>query len=694
MIHDSAAPERTTDPRSDATLDGMTIEQISVHTIRTLAIDAVQAAESGHPGAPMALAPIAYLLSRQMRYNPANPDWPDRDRFVLSAGHASMLVYAMLHLSGYDVDLDEIRNFRQWGSRTPGHPEHGITPGVETTTGPLGQGLMTAVGMALAEAHLAAELNRPEGTVVDHRTYVIASDGDMMEGASHEAGSIAGHLGLGKLIVYYDDNRITIDGATSLAYSDDTAKRFEAYGWHVQDLGEASEDLPALAAALDAARAERMRPSLLLVRSRIGYGSPSKENDSSAHGAPLGEEEVRKTKRAYGWPEDAKFLVPDRVRTHMGEAVERGARLEAEWADRLSAWRDAHPGLADRFELALAGRLPDRWDADLPSYGSGAKPVATRSVSGAAINAIAGRVPWLLGGSADLAGSNCTRIESSGDVARGAWGNRNIHWGIREHVMCAASNGLALHGGLRPFAATFLVFTDYGRPAIRLAALMGQPVVYVMTHDSVGLGEDGPTHQPIEHLASLRAIPGLTVIRPADANETVEAWRVAMERTGGPTLLALTRQKLPVLDRSEPDVSAAGVARGAYVLAGAGESEPDAILIATGSEVCLALEAREILGSRGVRARVVSMPSWELFREQDAAYRESVLPATVLARVSVEAGCTQGWREWIGDRGVALGIDEFGASAPAEELFRRFGLTAEAVALAAGSLAGTPDAGD
>jgi transketolase len=693
MTQDAATPDRATGARPDATLDGMTIEQLSIHTIRTLAMDAVQAAESGHPGAPMALAPIAYLLSRQMRYNPANPAWPDRDRLVLSAGHASMLLYGMLHLSGYDLDLDQIRHFRQWGSRTPGHPEHGVTPGVETTTGPLGQGLMTAVGMALAEAHLAAELNRPEGTVVDHFTYVIASDGDMMEGASHEAGSLAGHLGLGKLVVYYDDNRITIDGATSLAFSDDTAKRFEAYGWHVQDLGEASEDLPALAEALEAARADRERPSLLLVRSRIGYGSPAKENDSAAHGAPLGAEEVRRTKRAYGWPDDVTFLVPERVRVHMGEAAERGARLESEWKDRLASWRRAHPGLAERFDTALAGRLPTGWDADLPGYGSEAKPVATRSVSGAAINAIASRVPWLLGGSADLAGSNNTRIESSGDIARGAWGNRNVHWGVREHLMCAASNGLVLHGGLRPYAATFLVFTDYARPAIRLAALMGQPVVYVMTHDSIGLGEDGPTHQPVEHLASLRAIPGLTVIRPADAGETVEAWRVAMERTSGPTLLALTRQKLPVLDRTGSLASVDGVARGAYVLAGGEDARPDAILIATGSEVHVALEARRSLAAAGVRVRVVSMPSWELFREQDPAYRESVLPAAVRARVSIEAGCTQGWREWIGDRGVAIGIDSFGASAPAEELFRRFGFTADAVVEAASALAARPGAG-
>ncbi|MFO7586645.1 MAG: transketolase [Gemmatimonadota bacterium] len=671
----------------------MTIEQLSIHTIRTLAMDAVQAAESGHPGTPMALAPIAYLLSRQMRYNPANPDWPDRDRFVLSAGHASMLLYAMLHLSGYELDLKAIRRFRQWESRTPGHPEHGVTPGVETTTGPLGQGLMTAVGMALAEAHLAGSLNRPGATIVDHFTYVLASDGDMMEGASHEAGSLAGHLGLGKLIVYYDDNRITIDGSTELAFSDDTAKRFEAYGWHVRDLGEASEDLPALAEALAAARAERERPSLLVVRSRIGFGSPNKENTSSAHGAPLGEEEVRRTKRVYGWPAESTFRVPERVRVHMGEAVERGVRLEAEWRERFEAYRAAHPGLAGRFEASLERRLPEGWDADLPVYGAEHKPIATRSVSGAAINAIAARVPWLLGGSADLAGSNNTRIESSGDVARGAWEHRNVNWGVREHVMCAASSGMALHGGIRPYAASFLVFTDYARPAIRLASLMGQPVIYVMTHDSIGLGEDGPTHQPVEHLAALRAIPGLTVVRPADANETVEAWRVAMRRTHGPTLLALTRQKLPVIPWDGAPDPGSGLSRGAYVLAGADDPEPDVILIATGSEVGVALEAREALAGRDVRARVVSMPSWEIFREQDPAWREAVLPAGVRRRISIEAGCTQGWREWIGDEGVAIGIDSFGASAPADELFRRYGITVGAVLDAATEMMARPRQG-
>ena len=674
-----STPDRGTGDEAAARLAAMTIEQLTINTIRTMSMDAVQAANSGHPGAPMALAPIAYLLSRQLEVNPRNPKWPDRDRFVLSAGHASMLLYSMLHLSGYELDLDDIRAFRQWESKTPGHPEYGMTPGVETTTGPLGQGLMTAVGMALAEAHLGAIYNRPDHRIVDHRTYVLASDGDMMEGASHEAGSLAGHLGLGKLIVIYDDNRITIDGPTDLAFSDDTAARFESYGWHTRDLGEASEDLPAMAEALAEARAETSRPSLILVRSHIGYGSPNKQDSSAAHGAPLGEEEIRLTKKSYGWPEDEQFLVPDRVRVHMQEIVDRGSRLEAAWVERFESYREHFPEEATAFEQALDGRLPPGWDEDLPSFAPGEAPIATRSVSGQALNALAGPVTTLVGGSADLAGSNNTRIKSSGDVRAGEWEHRNINWGIREHVMCAACNGMALHGGIRPFAATFLVFTDYARPAIRLAALMRQPVVYVMTHDSIGLGEDGPTHQPVDQLAALRAIPGLRVIRPADANETVEAWREAVRRSDRPTLLALSRQKLPVITAPGGAGSTNGLARGAYVLADAGDGRPDVILIATGSEVSLALDARAVLAERGVKARVVSMPSWELFREQDEAYRQEVLPPEIRRRISVEAGCTQGWCEWIGDRGVAIGIDTFGASAPAGELFERFGFTVDAI---------------
>jgi transketolase len=664
-------------------LDGMPIEQLSIHTIRTLAIDAVQAANSGHPGAPMALAPVAYLLSRQMRHNPGNPDWFDRDRFVLSAGHASMLLYAMLHLSGYELPLEELKQFRQLGSMTPGHPEVGHTPGVETTTGPLGQGLMNAVGMAMAEAHLAAVYNKPEHRVVDHFVYVVCSDGDLMEGASHEAGSLAGHLGLGKLIVVYDDNRITIDGPTDLAWSDDVPARFESYGWHIQHVGDAN-DLPALAGALETARDASDRPSLIVVRSHIGYGSPNKQDTASAHGSPLGPDEVALTKRAYGWPEDSAFLVPEAVSKHMGDALTKGRAAESAWLGRMTAYRQAYPELAADLEASIRGTPPDGWADGLPEFEPGDGSLATRAASGRALQAAAEAVPWLMGGSADLAPSNNTVLPFTGDFASGAWENRNVRWGVREHVMCSAANGMALHGGVRPYVATFLVFTDYARPALRLAALMGQPVIYVMTHDSIGLGEDGPTHQPVEHLAALRAIPGLVVIRPADANETVEAWRSAIERADGPTLLALTRQKLPVLARQ-----GGGVARGGYILADSGEAEPDVILIATGSEVCVALEAREQLARTGVHARVVSLPSWELFREQSRSYRDSVLPPSVNRRIAIEAGIDMGWREWIGDHGMFIGMAGFGASAPGATLFEHFGITAEAIVRSAEQLLAT-----
>ncbi len=667
------------DPDAGGNLDQMPVEELCINTIRTLAIDAVQKASSGHPGAPMALAPVAYVLSRELRYNPLNPHWFDRDRFVLSAGHASMLLYAMLHLSGYEISLDDLREFRQWGSVTPGHPEYGLTPGVETTTGPLGQGLMTAVGMALAEAHLAAVYNRPGYRVVDHHTYVLCSDGDMMEGASHEAASMAGHVGLGKLIVIYDDNRITIDGPTDLTYSDDVVRRFEGYHWHVLNLGEAANDVPAISRALAAARAEPERPSLIVVRSHIGYGSPGKQDTAEAHGAPLGQEEVALTKRAYGWPQEPRFLVPDRAREHMQEAVARGATLEAEWKRAFEAYRERHPDSAAALELALDGRLPEGWDTDVPSFQPEDGAMATRSASGKVLNAIAGRLPWLVGGSADLSPSNNTRIAASDDLRRHAYGNRNLRWGIREHLMCAASSGMALHGGLRPYAATFLVFTDYARPAIRLASLMGLPVIYVMTHDSIGLGEDGPTHQPVEHLAALRAVPGLQVIRPADANETAQAWREAIRRTDGPTMLVLTRQKVPVLIPDEAE----GVARGAYVLRGDRGNELDLVLLASGSEVALALGAQEVLSERGVRSRVVSMPCWERFREQEQEYRDRVLPPAVTRRIGIEAGTPFGWREWVGDGGCVIGVDTYGASAPGPELFRHYGLTVELIVAAA-----------
>lgn len=654
------------------------IDKLSIDTVRTLSMDGVQQARSGHPGTPMALAPLAYILwTRFLRFNPKNPQWFDRDRFILSIGHASMLLYSMLHLTGYDLSLDDLKNFRQWGSRTPGHPEYGHTPGVETTTGPLGQGIMNGVGMAMAEAHLAAVFNRPGHEIVDHRTWVFCGDGDLMEGASHEAASLAGHLGLGKLICVFDDNHITIEGSTSLSCSDDAALRFQSYGWHVRNVGDRADDLETLTAAFEEARREKERPSLIIVRSHIGYGSPNRQDSPSAHGEPLGEEEIRLAKRFYGWPEDAKFLVPDEVRRHMGQSVERGKTLEDVWNERLEAYRKAYPDLADRLAASLSGTLPAGWEADLPVF-SPEKGIATRAASGTALNAVAAKIPWLAGGSADLSPSTKTVISGSGYVSRDNHSGRNIAWGIREHAMAACAAGMALHGGVRPFTATFFVFTDYARPAIRLAALMGLPVIYVMTHDSIGVGEDGPTHQPVEHLASLRAMPNLNVIRPADANETVFAWRAAMERTDGPTLLALTRQNLPVFDRNET-APAAGVLKGAYVLSREKGERPDVILMATGSEARLVHEAQKTLADEGIDARVVSMPCWEIFRQQPAEYRNQVLPLDITARLAVEAGASQGWREWVGDRGKIIALDRFGASAPADELFRRFGFTVENV---------------
>jgi transketolase len=654
------------------------IDKLSIDTVRTLSMDGVQQARSGHPGTPMALAPLAYILwTRFLRFNPKNAQWFDRDRFILSIGHASMLLYSMLHLTGYDLSLDDLKDFRQWGSRTPGHPEYGHTPGVETTTGPLGQGIMNGVGMAMAEAHLAAVFNRPGHEIVDHRTWVFCGDGDLMEGASHEAASLAGHLGLGKLICVFDDNRITIEGSTSLSCSDDAALRFQSYGWHVRNVGDRADDLETLTTAFEEACREKDRPSLIIVRSHIGYGAPNRQDSPSAHGEPLGEEEIRLTKRFYGWPEDAKFLVPDEVRRHMGQSVQRGKALEDEWNGRLEAYRKAYPDLADRLAASLSGTLPAGWEADLPVF-SPEKGIATRAASGTALNAVAAKIPWLAGGSADLSPSTKTVISGSGYVSRDNHSGRNIAWGIREHAMAACAAGMALHGGVRPFTATFFVFTDYARPAIRLAALMGLPVIYVMTHDSIGVGEDGPTHQPVEHLASLRAMPNLHVIRPADANETVFAWRAAMERTDGPTLLALTRQNLPVFDRNET-APADGVLKGAYVLSREKGERPDVILMATGSEVRLVHEAQKTLAEEGIDARVVSMPSWEIFRQQPAEYRCQVLPPDITARLAVEAGASQGWREWVEDRGEIIALDRFGASAPADELFRRFGFTVENV---------------
>lgn len=659
-------------------LDGMPLDELCVNTIRTLAMDAVERAQSGHPGTPMALAPAAYVLwTRFLRHNPRNPHWFDRDRFILSNGHASMLLYALLHLSGYDVSLEDLKRFRQWDSRTPGHPEHELTPGVETTTGPLGQGIMNAVGMAVAEAHLAAVYNRAEHRLVDHRCFVFCSDGDLMEGASHEAASLAGHLGLGKLICLYDDNRISIDGSTEITYSEDVVQRFTAYGWQVQDLGDRANDLEAIEAAYARALEDAERPSLIVLRSHIAWGAPDLQDTPEAHGAPLGEDEVRETKAAYGWPEAAQFLVPQRAAEHVGRAVARGRELEQDWQARLAACREAHPEAARNFEAALRGDLPERWDADLPVFEPEATQVATRSASGKALEHFARRIPALIGGAADLASSTKAAIGEGGDFAKGRYAGRILRFGVREHLMCAACSGIALHGGLRPFASTFLIFTDYARPAIRLAALMKLPVIYVMSHDSIGLGEDGPTHQPIEHLVSLRAIPDLCLIRPADANEAVHAWRVALRRRTGPTILVLSRQKLPVFDR-EHYGSAEGLERGAYVFAREQNQDPSLILIASGSELQLAMAVQGRLRTEhGVEARVVSMPSWELFREQPAAWRDQVLPPEVKPRLAIEAGSSQGWCEWVGAEGEVVGIDRFGASAPGPTLFERYGFTPE-----------------
>ena len=664
------------------------LDLLCINTIRTLSMDAVQKAKSGHPGTPMALAPLAYVVWTQfLRHNPRNPKWFNRDRFVLSCGHASMLLYAMLHLTGYELSLEEIINFRQWGSKTPGHPEHGLTPGVETTTGPLGQGIMNAVGMAMAEAHLATVFNREGHDIVDHHVYAFCSDGDLMEGASHEAASLAGHLGLGKLICTYDDNRITIEGDTNLTFSEDVGKRFEAYQWHVQDIGDKANDLDALADAFTIAREEERRPSLVIVRTHIGYGSPNRQDSAKAHGEPLGEDEVKLTKKAYGWPEDETFLVPEEVLAHMSRAVERGEKLEAEWSERFSAFKEAYPELAGEFQKALNSTLPSGWDDNIPNFTSDEGPMATRVASGKVLTSFSDKIPWLLGGSADLAPSTKTLIGDSTYFSKENYLQRNIAWGVREHAMVACCSGMALHGGIRPYAATFFIFTDYARPAIRLSALMELPVIYVMTHDSIAVGEDGPTHQPIEHLASLRAMPDLHIIRPADANEVAFAWRAAMERTGGPTMLVLTRQGLPIFDRNKM-ASAEELYKGAYVLSREKSGAADIILMASGSEVSLIVEAQETLAKEGIDARVVSMPCWELFLKQPQEYHDEVIPPEVRARLAVEAGVPLGWHQWVGDGGDIIGINKFGASAPASENFKQYGFTVENVVQRAKKLIG------
>jgi len=653
------------------------LDQLCIDTIRTLSMDAVQKAESGHPGTPMALAPLAYLLfTRHLRHNPANPRWMDRDRFVLSAGHASMLLYSTLYLSGYDLALEDIEQFRQWDSRTPGHPEYGVTPGVEVTTGPLGQGVGNAVGLAAAEAHLAAVFNAGGHRPVDHRTFFIASDGDMMEGASHEAASLAGHLRLGKLIGFYDDNRISIEGETSLAFSEDVGARFEAYGWQVQHVADGN-DLEALDAATRAAMAETGRPSLIVVRTHIAYGSPNKVDTAEAHGSPLGDEEVRLTKQALGWPSAEPFFVPEEALAEWRKCGERGASLESEWRHRYDAFRDAHPDRAKELDRRVRGELPRGWDAHLPAFPPG-KPIATRNASEKVLNAIAPRLPELMGGAADLAPSTKTLIKDAGDFEAGSYAGRNMHFGVREHAMGTVLNGMSLHGGILPYGATFLIFSDYMRPPIRLAALMERQVIYVFTHDSIGLGEDGPTHQPVEMLALLRAIPHLTLFRPADANETTEAWRVAIGHRNGPVAIALSRQNLAVFDRSKVN-AAAGLAHGAYVLSEAPGNRPEVILLASGSEVEIVLLAQEKLAARQVAARVVSVPSMELFAAQPESYRDEVLPPRVRRRLAVEAAHPMPWYRWVGDQGEVVGLTRFGASAPQERIYRELGFTPDAV---------------
>ena len=660
------------------------LDQLAIDTIRTLSIDGVQKANSGHPGAPMGAAPLAYVLwTRFLRHAPTHPDWPDRDRFVLSAGHASMLLYSLLHLTGYAVTIEDLESFRQWGSITPGHPESGLTPGVEATTGPLGQGFTNAVGMAIAERRLAAEFNRPDHAIVDHWTYVIASDGDLQEGIASEAASLAGHLLLGKLVVLYDDNHIQLDGPTAMAWSEDVLQRFEAYGWHARRV-EDGNDLIAIESAIEAARADD-RPSLIAVRTHIGYGSPNKHDSQKAHGAPLGADEVRLTKEAYGWDPDRSFYVPDAARDQFTTAIPTGEALVAEWQDRFHAYRATNPeaGAEFRRRVMRAG-LAAGWDADLRTYETGTE-VATRNASQDAIQALATRVPELFGGAADLSESNLTDIKGEPNFSADEAG-RNLRFGVREHAMGGISNGLAYHGGFIPYCATFLTFSDYMRGSVRLAALSGLQVTYVWTHDSVGLGEDGPTHQPVEHYAALRAIPNLYFVRPGDANETSAAWALAMERTDGPVALALTRQKLPTLAGTDR-LAREGVARGGYILREASGGTPQLIMIGTGSELQFAFAAAETLDGDGIPTRVVSLPCWERFDLQDQTYRDMVLPPSVRKRVSVEVGISLGWERWVGDEGAIVGLDHFGASAAAGTIFEHFGFTVDRVTDVARSVA-------
>jgi len=653
-----------------------TIDDLCINAMRFLAVDAIQKANSGHPGAPMGAAPMAYVLwDRFLKHNPADPKWPDRDRFVLSPGHASAMLYALLHLTGYDLSLDDIKQFRQWGSRTPGHVEYGPTPGVEVTTGPLGQGFANGVGMAIAESRLAAHYNRPGHEIINHHIFAIVSDGDLEEGVASEAASIAGTLRLGKIVYLYDDNDISIEGSTDITFTEDVGRRFDAYGWHV--VGPIDGMDPAsVESAIRAAQAETERPSLIVCRTVIGYGSPNKAGTAAAHGEPLGEEEVRLTRKNLGWPYDEPFIVPEKVRAHMGQARERGRLRQAEWEARLEEYHKAFPEEYDRLQADLRGDLPQGWEDTLTDlFGDAEKPIATRAASGQVLNAISKSVNCLVGGSADLAPSTKTLLKDRGDFGPQDHCGPNLRFGVREHAMGAIANGMSLHGGIIPYTGTFLVFYDYMRPPIRLAALMGIRVIYVFSHDSVGVGEDGPTHQPIEHIMGLRAVPHLVTLRPADATETLEAWKAAIQRSDGPTVLILSRQGLPVLDRGVL-APAGGVQRGGYVLWEA-SGEPDVILIGTGAEVHIALEAGRMLEKEGVAARVVSLPSWEIFEAQPPEYRHQVLPPEIRARVSIEAGTPLGWERYVGLDGVAIGVPRFGASAPAKVIFEKLGLTPE-----------------
>lgn len=674
----SATDRPDTDPGAHPSASEEGLSRLCIDTIRTLSMDAVQKADSGHPGTPMALAPAAYVLwTRYLRFNPGNPSWPDRDRFILSCGHASMLLYSLLYLTGFAVSLDDLKQFRQWGSITPGHPERGVTPGVETTTGPLGQGVGNAVGMAIAERLLARRFNRPGHEIVNHHVWGFCSDGDLMEGVAAEAASVAGHLKLSKLKLLYDDNHITIEGDTRLAFDEDVQKRFEAYGWQVLRVADGN-DLRAFDEAYQEALRETARPSLIIARTHIGYPAPHKMDTKEAHGSPLGEGEVRATKKILGWPPDEHFRVPPEALAAWRQSQPRGKAIEEEWREKFDFYSQSFPDLAQAFEDARAGRLPNGWESDLPAFKASDGKIATRKASGKALNAIAKKYPELAGGAADLAPSTDTHLDGEEDFEAAVTG-RNFHWGVREHAMGAILNGMAAHGSVRPFGATFFIFSDYMRPSVRLACLMELPVIYVWTHDSVGLGEDGPTHQPIEHLASFRCLPNMTVIRPADANETAEAWRVAIEHREGPVALVLTRQSLPVLDQAKLG-SARNVRRGGYVLSEPEKGKPKVILIASGSEITVALAARDRLARRGIPARVVSMPSTQLFDRQSRAYRDRVLPPGIRVRVSVEAGSTVGWARYVGEGGASVGIDHFGASAPGEVNMKKMGLTPENVA--------------